>query len=244
MMAWQDTSSQPTLVLWEDGQTKCDEVMCGKSMWTYVVNGGACSPVIQFNPKIKFPIGMVKRQGGDMDSKMTTKSAKESDNDKCNFDDTLPGDDKIHSGLVTINVLNESDVRIHGKDAAKIKRAADKLHTRANIELTISSIDADLVVQGDPTFDDPKKMRYSFVSIVVINPFHLNDSLCPEWQPALATSACNEVLSNSNWRVQAVSHEIRLGSYTTTIHVQLVTPGGQVNKDLPLGASPNGFKMS
>ncbi|MGL1636394.1 hypothetical protein ACSTJT_23245, partial [Vibrio parahaemolyticus] len=81
-------------------------------------------------------------------------------------------------------------------------------------------------------------------SIVVINPFHIQDvggEDCGEW---LQAETCNAVLSNRQWLVLGTSHEIKEGSYTTTIKVRLDAPGTDISIGEPLGGDPDGHTVN
>ena len=113
---------------------------------------------------------------------------------------------------------------------------------KANTVFINSLIEADLVIQGDPSLDDPYTVRGASCGIIVIAPYHLESGLdCPDWSPpsgSLAGSNCITQMSNSNWFIKGVSHEIKPGSYTTTLHVYMTTPGGTSDEGSPLGNDP------
>ena len=67
-----------------------------------------------------------------------------------------------------------------------------------------------------------------------MNPFHLISSgNSSEW---LAKPACNEILTNSDWMVKSVNHQINAGRYITTLGLFLTAPGIET----PIGGSVGG----
>ena len=250
-IAWRDTNGcKPTLVLWEDGNPKCNEESsceASRSIGNYIVNGGRCSPVLEFNPQIKWNWAVAANTGGHH-GKSTSESVPQRDkDDECDLGDTL---NEQGAGSTTHNVVDRPAECVYGKQAAKKVRKHDKRHHRAN--RTYESIRGELRIQGDPSLDDPIQLKFATAGIIVINPFHLSNTSgigCPEWLPsgvsgsALADSTCNGILSNKCWIVNGVSHEIRLGSYTTTLNLFLPAPGSNINKDLPMGGCPGGHKI-
>jgi hypothetical protein len=111
-------------------------------------------------------------------------------------------------------------------------------HGKANQINTagLQSIEAELVIQGDPGVHlvDMKRVIGSYVSVVAVNPFHIfssgND--CGGW---LAQPGCNEVLSNKNWLVRGAYHKISEGQFITTLNLFLATPGVTIDANEPLG---------
>ena len=85
-IAWRDTNGcNPTLVLWEDGSPKCnDESKCdvSRSIGNYIVNGGQCSPVIEFNPQIKWNWAVVANTGGSHNKATSASVPQKDENDE------------------------------------------------------------------------------------------------------------------------------------------------------------------
>lgn len=230
------------LIFWENTRPDCginsnwDEGCLG----TYVVNAGKNSPVIEFNPKIKWDFAAVTAVGGAMgDLKadgMQTAGAKNPGAD------CLPRD-KV-DGAGQIQQTNASDTQKDrlGSEAVKEAAKAD-IEEKKTIRISsYSGVEADLVVIGDPLFAPPmESMIAKNVAIVLINPFHIvpNGSSCGEW---LSGPTCNDILSNKGWIITSVTHKIEAGVYTTTIGVNLTTPGIHVPTGTPLGAWAGGWK--
>lgn len=266
-----DDKEDPTLVFWEDGSPGCNDTpSCHGNLriGTYIVNGGECSPVIEFIPQIKWNFATLSGPGG-MTGKSTAKNLHQSDAEPdCDFGALKEGDDpdapKVPGGTPVFNVVDECAQKVYGKQEAEETMKSDAVHARAN--KTYETITAELRIQGDPRLDDPITLSWATAGIVVINPFHITGGTlssegntltgrqCPEWLPsgsdsntstsggkALAASTCNQILSNKCWQIKGVSHEIRLGAYTTTISCFLPVPGSNSPLGQPFGGCPGGY---
>lgn len=231
-LSWDDTSPQPAIVLWEDGMGKCDtidkECLLFRNIGMFIVNGGECSNVISFKEEVHWNLAAVNHRGGFMDNKTSTRSFKQQDGTECDFNDF--DEENQGAGLATNNVIPAHHHRTYGKDSPEKFRLHDSRHSRVATQISHPGMTAQLTIQGDPTLDDPILLNFASASIVYINPFHLHNSGqdgCPDWvsnQDAgtiLASSSCNKIISNHNWIVEGVSHEIQLGAYTTTLKLRL-----------------------
>jgi hypothetical protein len=101
-----------------------------------------------------------------------------------------------------------------------------------------AAVEAELLIQGNPYLDDPLALcAGAECSIIVINPFMFKKQSagCSEW---IADPPMNAFLSNKHWLIQGVSHEIKEGSFTTTLKVWLASPGVDINYDASLGGPP------
>lgn len=233
-----DSEDGPShLILWESyvpecGQVKtCDEDIIG----TYIVNGGKHSPVISFQPNLKWNFASLNRSGGASSTTANQQLAETGDPD-C---DTGPND-PIEQGSRTYNVVSDDAVYVYGTQTALANTQDAQLrHARAN--QSFNSIEGELRIQGDPTLADPIGLYGKNVSLVVINPFHIqdvSDTICGDW---LQAETCNTVLSNRRWMIRGTSHEIKEGSYTTTLKLFLAAPGAEVSIGEPFGQDPEGF---
>lgn len=232
-MFYDDTEPKPTIVLWEDSSDTCkdDNAIANiRNIGPFLVNGGQHSNVIQFNPTYNWNLGSLGATGGIDNAGNSAATYQQQDGDTC---DILPEDsqgNKIPIGAKTDNVIDENAINIYGSQAAKKARENEYRNSRANI--TVQKVEAELVIQGSPKFDNSDSLLGVYASIIVINPFHLNDFSCPEWvstggtgtlvsQVALSTSTCHSILSNKKWLVKGIAHDIQAGSYTTTLKVML-----------------------
>jgi hypothetical protein len=112
---------------------------------------------------------------------------------------------------------------------------SQQAHLKAGIPS--GGITAELRILGDPRQPFCEDGLKRPVSIVAINPFHIQQNVnagCGEW---LAIPGCNEILSNKQWLVNGINHSIKEGNYTTTLKLFLAAPGNQQGKNEPLGGS-------
>jgi hypothetical protein len=225
------------LILWENPVPKCGEVVdgCKFSLGTYIVNGGKESSVLSFNPQIEPIFGHQNESGG---GSSTTKN--EQKNEKGDPECNYGPQDGPKRGQPTYNVNTDNANRIYGTLLGYQKsRDAQVAHARAAIPF--KPIKCELKIQGDPSLADPVQLNGKFVSLVVVNPYHIQagvDGDCGDW---LQADPCNVVASNKNWMIMGSYHEVKEGSYTTTLQLSLANPGSDISFGMPLGASPNGF---
>lgn len=216
---------------------------CGQvnNLGTFIVNGGKCSPVIEFTPKFNWIAGFANfSAGGD------TASAADSHSEFSEDQKTL-NQEREHGynvGTQLQNTITQQAFDSYGPSRAHEENMKSQLaHAKANRLTEIQEpIHADLKILGDPRsrFVLLQEWWASNVSIVAINPFHLKGNAnkdCGDWSTGdgLAEDLCNKYLSNKNWLVQGMNHSIKEGSYTTTLKLLLPTPGIEVGHSDPLG---------
>lgn len=232
---WDCSSEFPKLILLEDPTLDCNEsVGCERSIATYIVNGGKCSSVLSFTPQINWVAQFGKLAGatGNAGGAATGKTLKKTKD--CN-------QQTKETGIAQSIPITRYAWDAYGPKQALVKTEyAQNKHDRANSG--IGEITAELRIQGDPSpyYVNPILAKYKTVSIVVINPFHIEgtgNGGCGDW---LASPACNEILSNKNWIISGVSHSIREGSYVTTLQVKLAGPGISVIEGEALGGPGSG----
>lgn len=202
---------------------------CAKNRRTYIVNGGNCTPVLEFNPSITWPVGLIAGGGA------ASASAASGNN----------GDD------VSVKPLfedNQGEIQDAGTQSSPtfqqhewLWRTPEDLAAEAAegfaVQLEANSIveqphgfTAELKLIGDPTYADPIAMIGETVSVVVISPFHLNDQC--EW---ITTTNCSTILSNKRYQVLGVNHQIQAGSFVTTLSLKLPLPNKDIPYNQPLG---------
>jgi hypothetical protein len=234
---WNSTSSRSELVFLEDPLPKCwsslEQEQCSRSLGTYIVNGGETSPVISFDPQLKFIFAAAAHAGAGVDTE-TAEGRNNTPQEGC--PETKSTNDPIGSGDTTFIQMTENFNQIYGPGNLRLAIRGVAANERAN--KLYENIEAELKIQGDPTLDNPYTVKIKTVSLVVINPFHLRSSGgnqitsgtflpgCPEW---LFGPPCNQILSNKNWFIKGVSHDIKEGSYTTTLKIYLPAPGQVVH---------------
>ncbi len=227
------------LILWEAESSNCTEpYACKLSIGTYIVNGGKDSPVISFQPNIRYTFAALGKSGGNSSeykNEQRKEKRKETGEEDCDYGDS----GNVNQGMRSYNIASANDaLNIYGtKLVLRESMAAQTAHAKANE--VYSPISAELKIQGDPILADPIALRRRTVAIVVINPYHIQKSSesCGDW---LQAENCNPVLSNRNWLIKGSSHEIKEGSYTTTLKLFLAAPGVDISLGQPLGNDPDG----
>ena len=234
---WNDQTD--TLIFMEDITPKCNEkVDCtARHIGTFIVNGGRCSPVISFSPKLNFIASFAaKETGGATGSAVSGETETKEEEEDCKKQSK-------QTGMQTSIAPSQAAVGAFGpSEAVPESNKSQVAHSKANsiIQLTSgAAITAELTIVGDPRivgFDVIGK----YASIVVINPFHISgNSQCGDW---LAVPGCNEVLSNKNWMIQGFDHQIKEGSFVTTLKLLLATPGNELSNENTFGGMAGGYK--
>lgn len=234
------------LILWEDpkpDQAYGDNHWDANSIGTYVVNGGKKSPVIEFNPKIRWDFARLTSVGGQLgDNRMNATNRPGA------ATPGQPGNNSTQqpcAGHPVQTTNTETQLDNQGANAQQVQAEANAQSART-LKILTDNIEADLTIVGDPTLLPPSEaMMSKNCAIILINPYFLrranfvnvNDDL--EW---LVQPTCNEVLSNKAWICKSICHRIEAGKYTTTIGVFLVTPGNNTPPNTPLGAWSGGWR--
>lgn len=204
-----------------------------------------CSPVLSFNPNIKYNFILASRAGG-------TSSTVTGEKIKASAARTVCSQTGSGRGNRT-GVPNPTNGIDQSANVSQQTQENVLLHTAAN--LITFAIEADLKVQGDPSdyYCSPIFGYGRTVGIVFINPFFLiqpsmDDSACPCWAQVgcnpkfggegcntctTTNSACNDILTNKGWFILGADHQIREGSYVTTIKLILPAPGAELNDAQP-----------
>ena len=241
------------IIIHEDPGFNC----CSNHVGTFIVNGGNNSPVISFNPSINFPKGFIPTGGG------VSGGASSADQDK--ILESPPAVKEDAGTQTTISVHEDFQDTVDSDQHAVQANNAQKANADAanNNGLSIGGgkpgWTAELKIMGDPTFatvlpvstttnQDPNAQPSNIkkpglfgasLSIIFINPFYIgnewdDDSIAPlQW---LQDSAVNDIISNKNYLILGVSHQIQSGSYTTTFKLKLLLP----NIELPANSTFGG----
>lgn len=237
------------LVLLEDPTSNPGEAgKCGGNIsqlgtfGTYIVNGGKCSSVIEFTPSFNWTraIGGFSSGGG------TSGPAKTNNNFIKNVKpERQQKDHGEAAGMQQETTITQQAWDAYGPSNAYGETMKSEIaHVKAGRVTAILSnaIQADLRILGDPRPQFCSIPACRFISVVAINPFHLqggSNNGCGDW---LAVPQCNEVLSNTLWMVEGINHSIKEGSYTTTLKLRLDSPGIDAAKNSPLGGEgSNGY---
>ncbi len=242
-----DCDDKGEIIFWEDVKPNCNEGKDWESscLGFYIVNGGKSSPVVEFNPRIKWDFARLTSQGGAAGGAkpLLNKDGKTKGRFDC---DTLKRESAPSAGKTVSVTADETSQNIEREEAEDRTAESNDKAMKAE-KIFHDNIEADLVIIGDPNMINPSLAAWAFnVSIAFINPFHLigkistvqqdisvdNEIGCGEW---LAKPWCNEVLSNKAWIVKSISHSIQEGRYTTTLGLFLTTPGEDTDVGTPLG---------
>jgi hypothetical protein len=229
---WNPKTPGGEIIFFEDAVPKCDEEpnWCSRNIGTYLVNGGNCSSVISFNPVSNWVYSQLMKSGGAVpigDGKTIT--------DTGDSDCTSEGDSK-GAGHMTYTPLNAQVFETMGFKSTDEYMEDQAKNLQANKR--VYAMEAELKVQGDPNIAGPDQVFGKTVSIIVISPFHIEQSgYCGDW---LAKPGCHPVYSNKAWWIKGVDHTISAGSYVTTLRLALVAPGSDANASTPFGGGNSG----
>jgi hypothetical protein len=236
-----DNRQSNKIVVMEDVIAACGE---GKpcetcQFGTFIVNGGPCSNVIEFNPSFNWlTIANSYSSGGATGS--AADGGREQQEDEKDCPEEEHGDSLGVNAYITIN---RYAFDCHGpKEAVKEtnKGARADAHAGKVVESDANKqIKGELRIIGDPRsqYLDQQEWIGKKCSIVMINPFHIDGSGnggCGDW---LARPGCNNVLSNKAWRIEKVNHYVKEGFYETTINVALDGPSAHISSGEPLGGA-------
>lgn len=233
------------LVFWESKKPECapqnDQFWDQLCLGTYIVNGGPASPVIEFNPKIRWDFGLVTGSGGamgDLKAKALEPEGSKNPGHPC-----LPKEKVEGAGGAQQTTTSETQQDRLGQNSDKEVADSEIKDKKATQISYTNGISADLVIVGDPTFCPPiEAINIKTISIIVINPFYImrnNGSACGDW---LSLPPVNGVLSNKAWIIKSINHTIEAGKYTTTIGVELTVPGVDYPSGNPWGGWIGGFR--
>jgi hypothetical protein len=231
-----------TVILLEDPTPdRCQQTfdLCANNIATYIVGGSNKSPVLSFNPSVNWSFTSSGGAGGST-SPGSGKATKQDGKTGCSGDNT-----KDSAGIQTGPTSGSSLDNCVAPDKQSAQNASSNTtHQEANAAREmLSPIEAELKIIGDPLYVYPIEFITKQISLLVINPFHLRaagSNGCPEW---LAEPICNPIFSNKGWHIMGVNHQIRQGSYVTTLKLMLPVPNVQLPPESPLGGDPNGYKV-
>jgi hypothetical protein len=208
-----------------------EKSVIGRNIATYIVNGGNCGPVLSFSPKINWAKGLQDGSGA------TAGGAASGDNSR-----TIKPSDEVEKkvGHTVYCSGQEHDFQWRSPDQIP-QKASNGLskHSEANTRKGIgaivkSGLTAELKVVGDPFFYSLKDHCLgASLCLFVINPFYINGNAGNyQW---ITTSNCNLLLTNKNWFVEEISHQISGGTFVTTLNLSLATPNIDLDARANLG---------
>lgn len=227
------------IIFWEDysadcGSTRNYDQNC---LGTYIINGGGDSPVIEFNPKIKWDFYSTSMTSGG--TLGTNKVAQNPDGSKQKGDPDCKDLTREHQPTAgpTMTTAISQNATDNGMTEQQVADAQSK--QLKTMSLFFQPIEAELVIQGDPQMTRPQEAIWNKnVMIVFLNPYHLFASgECGDW---LQEPACNPWLTNKAWTVKNVTHRINDGKYITSLSLYLVGPGVSIDSSDPVGGAGSG----
>jgi len=255
-------SEHPNKIIIQQEVKPMKDCKSAANIGTFIVNGGKCSNVLEFSPKMNYAAAWAQFGTGGASGSSNTAQQQDADNPNEQDNTELSGDagkmpfQKKHNakctkaGVKSETVGDERNrLQYPPKDVDKNVGKANQEHARANARFEqLHTISAEMRIVGDPRPEmvDPTKKGTLTCSIVVINPFHLvkspfaqnqNDNACGDW---LAEPGCNPVLTNRAWRIMGVNHIIKEGSYVTTVKLFLEAPGTDIPDDRPTFGAEGG----
>jgi hypothetical protein len=245
------------ITYWEDRTPLCvakdDGYWFPNSVGTFIVNGGKYSPVIEFNPKIRWDFSRFGSGGGGTTSS-NVKSIPEDPNAGNEGSHTKGRREckdlnrKAQPGAGhAYNIAEDEGMKNYFGDYGDMYDAAVQESLRVHGDLLHDAIEADMVLVGDPTLVPLEAMRLLNCHVIFINPYFIeggglqkggHQTKCGDWT---VREPCNEVLTNMAWMIQSVTHKIELGNYTTTLGLLLAVPGKHGNIGEPLGLWDKGW---
>lgn len=243
VLQYNGESPNGEVVIWEDQRPRepqGDEFWDENCIGVYIVNGGKKSPVLEFNPKIRWDFARLISQGGQFDSQSANAMNTEG---SVNPGRDIPTLDRNANPCAGHNIQTpptDSHLDNFGENGTIERRNGDDANVRA-LKVLHDNIEADLVIVGDPTILPPSEAMWSKnCCIILVNPYFITrgSGECGDW---LATPVCNEVLSSKAWLVKSITHKIEAGKYTTTLGVYLTAPGIDTPAGGPIGAWSNGW---
>lgn len=192
----------------------------------YIVNGGKCSPVLSFNPVMKWNFQALAASAGGIATTATGRMASTSDARQQLMCRLGGRGDRIQP-VMGAGLANESP-----KSSGDRAALASVAHRQAN--LLHHPVEAELRVQGDPSdwLCSPIFGLGRTVALVVINPFFIDGDAtngCAVSWKNLTTSSCHSILTNKYWFIQGVDHQIKEGSYVTTYKLFLPATNAEIN---------------
>jgi len=205
-----------------------------------------CSPVLSFNPVVRWHFLLGLKAGG-VSLPISGKQRKQTEGlagTGCN----------VQGGRSALSQPNPSQAVVGTMDQPEQQVAVARvLHTAGN--LMVHAIEAELRVQGDPSawLCSPISGFGKCVGIIFINPFFLKEDAiegnCPAFKQTTA-NVCNNFLTNKGWFIKGVEHQVKEGSYITTIKLALPAPGAELKFSSDggvitgVGGWPGGAKMN
>jgi hypothetical protein len=218
---------RPVLLVMENPQDPCIiSTECAgnedKPKKVYIVNGGNCSPVLDFKPSVQLvfiepttnvgpnPTSMNTTNG--QPNTATGNNATSSKNsNKCYKGELNRKGVETSMSIPGSNLNFRTPAQANAKEFKSIwaNSAASKMYEVS------APVESDLVVEGDPRYLDIISCIGLNIGIIYLNPYAIRNNVgdC-DW---VAYPNVNEFFSRTNYMIQSVAHKIDESGYQTTL---------------------------
>lgn len=215
------------LIIQEDDECRNPEnCNCKDEIDSYIVNGGNCSPVIEFSPEIDWILdaGGFGGISGSSNAGEQKKSQEPSDIQP------IEGSGSGNEQAIPVEYSNSIPPE---ERAAKLEKATSAA-TLANKPFdTAKSIQGELTIIGDTKYANITDIG-RYVAITVVSPYKVKGEFGGPciW---IAEPPINKTLSNKKWMLEGVDHQIDSGKFITKLKVGLAVPNSELAADEPIG---------
>ena len=250
--------TEPTILMIEDRNPslclheKNLMIEGGRSIITYIVNGGDCSPVIKFNPSfnavpiqnnepsIKGPRENIGIGGGGPSSldqepiQLLDCATKFDDKGKAIITQTNRNNNNSANGtLGTVSGVAEAVNFLPPKDV--VKQSAEAIYNQAKAEAgdgnamnLFAPIKASLEIHGDPYWANSINLfKDFFIKIIFLNAYCIEKNAQGDGCEFLQKPKCNSRFSGI-YKVGSAKHSISSGSYVTTLELFSISSDDQM----------------
>lgn len=202
---------------------------------SYVVNGGNCSPVLEFNPSFSwFGIGGPFVEAGGVSGGPNTAKQIMNQDQQSAQDKNSDKDGPLMIPTIHNDQINWRPPMLTPEETSKAVQAQFNANKDGeNLSKGGGIIDAELKIIGDVRYVSPSVCYSGNITILVVNPFY--NQQC-KW---ITKSNLNSALTSSLWRIFGVSHSVSEAAFITTLKLKLFTPNISVDADKIV----NGFDL-
>jgi hypothetical protein len=220
-LIFNSAATPPNLIVLESLKPATTSNFDDYNVATYLINAGCNSPVISFQPNIKYSAIMFPNGGGAGGAGRGGSANQNTPN--VGF---CPQDSQIKQGAV--RALSPPRIFQEGNGKLAFVKNAQYQDLKSMASYTPQSITAELRIQGNPSLSNMLLLIGRYVTLVVFNPYTVGGTGAGNCSWTRKTGQCNSVYSSKAWRIEAVSHDIKDGSYTTTLKLNLALPCDQL----------------
>lgn len=210
------------------------------NLGSFIVNGGNCSNVLEFSPSFDFVSAMAHfSTGASTQGGLSTEPEKKED-EKPSAQSSQTKD----TGKQQLITPTQQIHRVAGpteatKETNKSQVVNDKASRLVSVQGKMISAELRMIGVVDPDF-------YTMIvgkrcSIIVISPFHIQNTKAGSCGDFLKKADCHPFFSNQGWLVQGINHAVQEGSFVTILKVCLEVPGVEINRGMNLGANQTGY---